>query len=54
MSVETREEITQLFMEFHAKDVIIFQTLREERWGAKTFIVKVPDGKLLLFAGPAH
>jgi hypothetical protein len=27
---------------------------RESRWGAKTFIVKDPDGNLLLFAGPAE
>jgi len=27
--------------------------LRKERWGAETFIVKDPDGNLLLFAGPA-
>jgi hypothetical protein len=30
-----------------------FQTLRKEPWGAKTFIVKDPDGNLLLFSGPA-
>ncbi len=24
------------------------------RWGAKDFIVKDPDGNLLLFAGPAE
>jgi hypothetical protein len=27
--------------------------LRKEPWGAETFIVKDPDGNLLLFAGPA-
>ena len=27
---------------------------RKEPWGAKTFIVKDPDGNLLLFAGPAE
>jgi Histidinol dehydrogenase len=33
--------------------IAFFQTLRKEPWGAETFIVKDPDGNLLLFAGPA-
>jgi catechol 2,3-dioxygenase-like lactoylglutathione lyase family enzyme len=53
MGVETHEEIKQLFLEFQAAGVTFFQTLRKEPWGAKTFIVKDPDGNLLLFAGPA-
>jgi catechol 2,3-dioxygenase-like lactoylglutathione lyase family enzyme len=54
MGVATAEEIKQLFLEFQAKGVTFFQTLRKEPWGAKTFIVKDPDGNLLLFAGPAE
>ncbi len=54
MCVNTAEEIKQLFLEFQAKGVAFFQTLRKEPWGAKTFIVKDPDGNLLLFAGPAE
>jgi catechol 2,3-dioxygenase-like lactoylglutathione lyase family enzyme len=53
MGVETHEEIKRLFLEFQAAGVTFFQTLRKEPWGAKTFIVKDPDGNLLLFAGPA-
>jgi catechol 2,3-dioxygenase-like lactoylglutathione lyase family enzyme len=53
MGVETHDEIKQLFLEFQAAGVIFFQTLRREPWGAKTFIVKDPDGNLVLFAGPA-
>jgi catechol 2,3-dioxygenase-like lactoylglutathione lyase family enzyme len=53
MGLETLEEIKQLFLEFRAAGVDFFQTLRKEPWGAKTFIVKDPDGNLLLFAGPA-
>jgi len=53
MGVETHDDIKQLFLEFQAAGVIFFQTLRREPWGAKTFIVKDPDGNLLLFAGPA-
>ena len=54
MGVDTAEEIKQLFLEFQAKGVSFFQALRKEPWGAKTFIVKDPDGNLLLFAGPAE
>jgi len=53
MGVETNDEIKQLFLEFQSAGVTFFQTLRREPWGAKTFIVKDPDGNLLLFAGPA-
>ena len=51
--VETAEEIKALFLEFEAAGVAFFQTLRREPWGAKNFIIKDPDGNLLLFAGPA-
>ena len=54
MGLDTAEEIKQLFLEFQAKSVTFAQTLRKEPWGAKTFIVKDPDGNLLLFAGPGE
>ena len=54
MGLDTHEEIKQLFHEFQAAGVTFFQTLRNEPWGAKTFIVKDPDGNLLLFAGPGE
>jgi catechol 2,3-dioxygenase-like lactoylglutathione lyase family enzyme len=54
MALDTHEEINQLFLEVQAAGVSFFQTLRKEPWGAKTFIVKDPDGNLLLFAGPAE
>jgi uncharacterized glyoxalase superfamily protein PhnB len=53
MAVDTHDEIEQLFLEFQAAGITFFQSLRKETWGAKTFIVKDPDGNLLLFAGPA-
>ncbi len=53
MGVDTRDEIERLFREFEAAGVIFYQPLRREPWGAMTFIVKDPDGNLLLFAGPA-
>jgi catechol 2,3-dioxygenase-like lactoylglutathione lyase family enzyme len=52
MGVDTHDEIKQLFLEFKAAGAAFFQTLRKEPWGASTFIVKDPDGNLLLFAGP--
>ena len=53
MGLDTHEEIKQLCLEFQAAGVDFFQPLRKEPWGANTFIVKDPDGNLLLFAGPA-
>jgi catechol 2,3-dioxygenase-like lactoylglutathione lyase family enzyme len=53
VTVGTGDEVKQLFIEFQAAGVNFFQTLRKEPWGAKNFIVKDPDGNLLLFAGPA-
>jgi catechol 2,3-dioxygenase-like lactoylglutathione lyase family enzyme len=54
MGVDTHEDIKRLFLEFQAAGVTFFQALRREPWGASTFIVKDPDGNLLLFAGPAE
>jgi catechol 2,3-dioxygenase-like lactoylglutathione lyase family enzyme len=54
MTVATADEIKQLFLEFQSGGVLFHQTLRAEPWGARDFIVKDPDGNLLLFAGPAE
>ena len=54
LTVGTSDEIKQLFLEYQAAGVTFFQALRREPWGARTFIVKDPDGNLLLFAGPAE
>ena len=48
------EEIKQLFLDYQAAGVPLAQSLRNEPWQAKTFIVKDPDGNLILFAGPAN
>ncbi len=47
-------EIKQLFLACQAADVPLRQSLRNEPWHAKTFIVKDPDGNLILFASPAN
>src|ERR1700693_1680442 len=54
MTVATADEIKLLFLEFQSAGVAFHQTLKKQPWGAKNFVVKDPDGNLLLFAGPAH
>jgi len=54
ITVDTADAIKQLFLEYQNAGAIIHQTLRKEPWGARNFIVKDPDGNLLLFAGPAE
>jgi uncharacterized glyoxalase superfamily protein PhnB len=54
MTVATADEIKLLFLEFQYAGVAFHQTLKKQPWGARNFIVKDPDGNLLLFAGPAN
>jgi catechol 2,3-dioxygenase-like lactoylglutathione lyase family enzyme len=54
MTVATAEEIKLLFLEFQSAGVVFHQTLKKQPWGARNFVVKDPDGNLLLFAGPAN
>jgi uncharacterized glyoxalase superfamily protein PhnB len=54
MTVASADEIKLLFLEFQSAGVAFQQTLKKQPWGAKNFIVKGPDGNLLLFAGPAN
>jgi len=53
ITLASADEIKELFLAYQAADVPIYQSLRKEPWGAKTFIVKDTDGNLILFAGPA-
>ena len=53
MTLGSAAEIRQLFVQYQSAGVDFFQTLKQEPWGARTFIVRDPDGNLLLFAGPA-
>ena len=50
MSV-TLEDPMPLYLEYQNAGVEFVQALRSEPWGARTFIVRDPDGNLLLFAG---
>jgi catechol 2,3-dioxygenase-like lactoylglutathione lyase family enzyme len=47
----TLEDAGALFREYQDAGVAMVQTLRSEPWGARTFIVRDPDGNLILFAG---
>jgi hypothetical protein len=53
ITLGTLEDIKQLFLTYEVASVPFHQVLRLEPWGAETFIVKDPDGNLILFAGPA-
>jgi predicted lactoylglutathione lyase len=54
ITLASANEIKQLFVAWQAAEVPIAQPLRNEPWQAKTFIVKDPDGNLILFAAPAN
>jgi catechol 2,3-dioxygenase-like lactoylglutathione lyase family enzyme len=54
ITLASAEEIKELFLTYQAAEVPLAQSLRNEPWHAKTFIVKDPDGNLILFAGPAN
>lgn len=47
----TMEDAKPLFVEYQKAGVEFVQPLRTEPWGARTFVVRDPDGNLLLFAG---
>ena len=46
----TLDHADVLFREYQARGVDFAQPLRDEPWGARTFIVRDPDGNLILFA----
>jgi uncharacterized glyoxalase superfamily protein PhnB len=54
MTVATADEIKLLFLELQSAGVTFHQRLKKQPWGAKNFVVKDPDGNLLLFAGAAN
>lgn len=47
----TLDDARELFLEYEQRGVAFAQSLRSEPWGARTFIVRDPDGNLILFAG---
>ncbi|MGA2744739.1 MAG: VOC family protein [Candidatus Sulfotelmatobacter sp.] len=53
ITVATASEIEELFLSYQAAGVHFHQPLKQEPWGARTFVVSDPDGNLILFAGPS-
>jgi len=53
ITVDTANEIKELFLSYQAAGVSFHQALKKEPWGARTFVVSDPDENLILFAGPA-
>ena len=53
INVGNAADIRALFGEFQEKGVDFYRPLKQESWGARTFIVRDPDGNLLMFAGTA-
>ena len=47
----TLDDAKPLFLEYQAAGVPFAQALKTQPWGARTFIVRDPDGNLILFAG---
>ena len=47
----TLDDAEPLFREYEAAGAEFAQPLRTEPWGARTFVVRDPDGNLVLFAG---
>ncbi|MGD0305946.1 MAG: VOC family protein [Candidatus Acidiferrales bacterium] len=54
LTLATAAETKQLFHTYEAAGAPMQQPLKQEAWGATTFVVKDPDGNLILFAGPAE
>lgn len=50
----TLDDAKPLFLELQEAGIEFHQALRSEPWGARTFIVRDPDGNLILFAGRAE
>jgi catechol 2,3-dioxygenase-like lactoylglutathione lyase family enzyme len=53
LTLASAADIEALFDAFSKVDVPMFQPLRTQAWGSRTFIIQDPDGNLILFAAPA-
>ncbi|MXN46993.1 VOC family protein [Shinella kummerowiae] len=52
ITLDSAAAIKQLFLDCQAAGVTFHAALKTEPWGARTFIVRDPDGNLILFAAP--
>ena len=46
----TLDDAERLYREFQDSSVPFQQTLKSEPWGARTFVIRDPDGNFILFA----
>jgi uncharacterized glyoxalase superfamily protein PhnB len=54
INVGNAANVRALFEEFQKARVDFYRPLKQEAWGARTFIVRDPFGNLLMFAGTAE
>jgi catechol 2,3-dioxygenase-like lactoylglutathione lyase family enzyme len=52
ITLGTANEIEKLYLSYRDVGVPFQQELKNEPWGARTFVVSDPDENLILFAGP--
>ena len=45
-------ELRALFLQYQDRGVDFSQALTQEPWGAHTFVIRDPDGNLVLFSAP--
>jgi len=53
IALASAADLRRLFADWQAAGIPFFQAIRQQPWGALTFIVRDPDGNLLLLAAPA-
>jgi catechol 2,3-dioxygenase-like lactoylglutathione lyase family enzyme len=53
VNLESAADINALHREFEAAGVPLVQEPRTDRWGSRNFIIRDPDGNLVMFGGPA-
>jgi catechol 2,3-dioxygenase-like lactoylglutathione lyase family enzyme len=51
ITLGTAEEVAELYRGYEGVGVSFYQGLRDEVWGARTFVAADLDGNLILFAG---
>lgn len=53
ITLDTAAALKRLFLDFQAAGVPFHLPLKTQPWGARNFILRDPDGNLILFASPA-
>jgi uncharacterized glyoxalase superfamily protein PhnB len=54
ITLSSAAELRSLFLRYRDAEVEFHQALAQQPWGASTFIVRDPDGNLVLFAAPSQ